>query len=420
MGRVNPNVAIAVAAVAIVAIEAVSRSEARYAPEVFIAGLALAGAWLRRDELDRRVIVAIAAVLPALIATVHLARGVAGDIDVQAVYPAEGRSLLNGTYPHSEYPPGAVLLFAGEQWIGSARSVNPFAMALAEGVIAASLCSLRTAHARWLAAFLALWPTSFFFWEFKFDALPTALLMAGLALACRERWVLSGTLLGAGAAVKWSPAVAAALLIVWLIAHRRRGDVVRHAAAFSISFLAIVGPFIVWRPHAVWASVSRQAPRGITPESLWYLPLNLFGRARAPGAIFDAATVPAWANSAAVIVQVLVLLALGVLLVVRRVDLLGAVAVAAAGPTVFLLFNKIFSAQYVLTVMAGVCFGAALVKRPRAAAALLALAGAGNVLVYPIGRYWHLASAMFFAASLAAVAWVIAGVVARSRYPHAL
>ena len=70
--------------------------------------------------------------------------------------------------------------------------------------------------------------------------------------------------------------------------------------------------------------------------------------------------------------------------------------------------------------MAGVCFGAALVKRPRAAAALLALAGAGNVLVYPIGRYWHLASAMFFAASLAAVAWVIAGVVARSRYPHAL
>jgi hypothetical protein len=58
------------------------------------------------SRLNPNVVVAIAVVLPASLALVHLARGIAGDVDVASVYPAEGGALLHGTYPHSEYPPG--------------------------------------------------------------------------------------------------------------------------------------------------------------------------------------------------------------------------------------------------------------------------------------------------------------------------
>lgn len=417
MSRVRPELGFALAALAVVAVEASTRSQERYGPECVFVALALVVGWKKREGLRARDIVVLAVAFPAAIAIVHLARGVSGDIDVQAVYQAEGTSLLRGTYPHSEYPPGAVVLFAIEDWVRSARSVNPFVMALCQGAISAALCSLRTVEARWLAAVVALWPVDAFFWEFKFDALPTALLVGGLAVALRERWALSGAILGMGAAVKWSPAVAAALLVIWLLAGRRRPAAARHVAGFSLAFLAITVPFLVWSPEAVLASVTRQAPRGITPESLWYLPLRLIGQARPSGAVFDAALVPHWTNAAAIAIQVLVLLALAAVLVWRHVDLPAAVAVAAVGPACFLLLNKVFSAQYVLTVLAAVCFGAALAKRPRVVAILLALAAVANVFVYPIGRFWEAGSLLLFAAGLAAALWVVEGAVGRSRYP---
>ena len=58
-------------------------------------------------------------------------------------------------------------------------------------------------------------------WEFKFDLVPAALLAVGLALAYRERFGLAGIVLGVGAAVKWTPALAALALLVWLLASRR-------------------------------------------------------------------------------------------------------------------------------------------------------------------------------------------------------
>lgn len=405
--RNGVHAALAGAAAAVVAVEAATTSQARYAPECLAVAAALAFAWRRRQALRTEAIVALAFAMPAAVALVHLARHVHGDVDIQSVYPSEGQQLLHGTYPHSEYPPGAVVLFAVEEWIGSARSVNPFSMAVCAAAIAWGICRLGSPNARWAAAFVALWPVNLFFWEFKFDALPTACLVLGALAAVRRRFALAGVALGVGTAVKWSPAVAAALLAVWLLSRRETRNALRHALGFAAGFCVVVVPFLAWRPAAVWASVSRQAPRGITPESIWYLPLHALGRAIQPGAVYDPASVPAGADTAAVAVQIACLVALAVLLAVRRPPLPAAVAVACTGPAAFLLLNKVFSAQYALTLVAAGAVAAVLVGRALAGVALLAVASAADVLVYPVGRFWLPASFVLFLTALVAVGVVV-------------
>jgi hypothetical protein len=415
MSRVEPNAVLASAAALVVVVESFTRSQARYGPECVIVAIALIVAWRRRDELRPAVILALAACLPSAIAIVHLLQHVGGDIDAQQVYPTQGQSLLDGVYPRSEYPPGAVLLFAGEQLIRSPRAINPFAMAACQAGIA--WCVLRVDGGRWFAAAVALWPASAFFWEFKYDSLPTALLLVGLVLAADERWVPAGLALGAGTAVKWAPGIACALLVVWLLSRSRYKDAAAHAVSALVGFGALVVPFLAWSPSAVWASVSRQAPRGLTAESIWFLPLHVVGKARQVGAVYDAAAVPHWANSFAVVAQIIVLGVLAALLARRATSVGAAVAIAGLGPSAFLLLNRVFSAQYIVTILATICLGAALTRRPGAVA--LALVGAAaNVLVYPVGRYVEAASAVLFLMLLAAAALLLRAALTMSRYPR--
>jgi uncharacterized membrane protein len=420
MRRLDPNLALAAAAAFTVLVEALTRSQARYGPECFVTGLALAVAWQGRARLSPYAVVALAVALPALVGVVHLAKHVDGDIDVQQVYPRQGQALLDGRYPRSEYPPGAVLLFALEQAVRTPRAVNPFAMALCQGLVAWCLSRLR--GGRWIAAAVALWPVNAFFWEFKYDALPTALLALGLVLALEERWWVAGAAFGAGAAVKWTPAIACLLLVLWLLSLRRVRPAIVHAAGAAVAFAVLVVPFAVWSPSAVWASVSRQAPRGITAESFWYLPLHAVGNAEpggaALGAVYGAAIVPGWADSVAVVLQLALVASLAVLLVVRRPRLPVAVAVAGCGPALFLLLNKVFSAQYVLTVAAALAVAAVLVGRELVTATLVGIAAAANVFVYPIGRFWQDASSLLFVSAFAACALVVHRGLTVSRSPQ--
>ena len=415
MKRLDPNLALAAAAAFTVVVEALTGSQARYGPECLVTGLAVAFAWRERDRLSPSAVITLAVALPAFVGVVHLAKHVDGDIDVQQVYPAQGQALLDGTYPHSEYPPGAVLLFAFEQLVRSARTVNPFAMAACQGAVAWSLT--RLPNGTWPATLVALWPVNAFFWEFKYDAWPTALLAVGLVLALEERWALSGAALGIGAAAKWSPGVSCVLLALWLLRARGRRTAAVHAGSAVIAFAAVVVPFLLWSPDAVWASVSRQAPRGITAESFWYLPLRALGKAT-PLRVYDAAIVPGWADTVAVVLQLSVLACLAALLVVRRPPLPRAAAVAASGPVLFLLLNKVFSAQYILTVAAALAVAALLTGRQLAVATLLGIAAAANVLVYPIGRFWQEASVTLFAAALGACLLVVYSALTESRYPQ--
>ena len=128
-----------------------------------------------------------------------------------------------------------------------------------------------------------------------------------------------------------------------------------------------------------------------------------------PAAVYDPASAPHWAGSIAVGLQVVVLLGLAAALVWRRPPLPLAVAVAALGPVLFLLLNKIFSAQYLVTIGAATAFAAALALRGArmlTVLTLLALASGFNLLVYPVGRFWKPASALMFACAVAAAAVV--------------
>jgi Glycosyltransferase family 87 len=380
----------------------------------------------RRHELRLPLVLAAGLVFPLAWIGVHLALGMPSDFDSAVVYPAQGRLLLSGHYPMSEYPPGAVLLFALETFLGgdSARISNAFLMVPFEGLIVAALWFLRSTSSRWLALLVAVWPLNAFSVEFKFDAVPTAFTIVGLLLALRCRWALAGMLFGLGSAVKWTPGLVAFGLVVWLVASRRPRDAARLGIAAGTAFLAINLPFCVANPAAVFHAYSAQGGRGITAESLPYLLLRPFGLAQPAGHVWLPADVPGWANAAAAGLQAVALACLiGVLIAVR--GRLGAgVAVAAMLPVVFLLANRVFSPQYFIPLVSTWAAVAALtvstVFRLRLLLGLATAASFCNAMIYPgLSRLTPYFSACLFASALTITTWLII-TAARSPQPEAL
>jgi len=133
-------------------------------------------------------------------------------------------------------------------------------------------------------------------------------------------------------------------------------------------------------------------------------------RASQPGPIYNAATVSHGTNQLVVAVQALVLVGLAVFVVRRRPSLPGAVAAAAAAPVLFLLLNKVFSAQYILVIVAAGFLAAALVGRSRPIGVLLLIAATANALVYPLTVQWRPASAVLFACALVSVGLILGGI----------
>ena len=68
-----------------------------------------------------------------------------------------------------------------------------------------------------------------------------ALLALGVLLAVRARWGWSGVALGLGALVKWTPVLAAVVLVAHLLA-RRRLDAGTHVAALAATILVVRPP----------------------------------------------------------------------------------------------------------------------------------------------------------------------------------
>jgi hypothetical protein len=285
----------------------------------------------------------------------------------------------------------------------------PFGVACAAGVWAT-----RAAYAPWLAAVVGLWPANLFYWQYKFDLVPAALLAVGLVLALRGRWVGAGVALGLGTAVKWSPALAAVVLVAGLLGSRDVRAAVRHAAAFALTVAAVHVPLLLWRPDEVAAAYERQSGRSITPESVWYLLLRPFDLARVRTHISFSAGAPEWADAAATVLQIGLLV--GLVVVAARVrHRLPVVVLAALAPAVFLLTNRIFSPQFVVVAFVAWAIAAALVVRDRReqllVAAAMLVASVGNMFVYPYALpfydvTWVLGSLTLFAAGLALTAWL--------------
>ena len=421
MRRPDPHLVLAVAACLVLAAEAAYRtwiSDAWLFLQAALAVGALLYAWREQERLHARPILALTAGFALAWMTLHLAVDVTADRDSDTLFRWQGNGLRRGDYPRSEYPVGAVLLFAFEAWIGggATRAANAFLMVPFHVAAVGAVLATRARFAPWLAAVVGLWPLNAYYWEFKFDLVPAALLAGGLVLALRGRWALSGAVLAAGALVKWTPGLAAVVLVAWLLASGRGRDALRHALAFVATVVLVYVPFLLWSPDAVLHAYERQGGRSITAESVWYLLLRPLGLARVGEHISFSAGAPDWGNAGATATQLL-LVALVVGVAVRaRGNLRAGVAAAAAAPVVFLLANRIFSPQFVVVVFAAVALAAALLARSAreqlAVGLALAAASFGNAFVFPFAlpHYdvtWPLASFVLFACALGVTGWVL-------------
>jgi Glycosyltransferase family 87 len=381
--------------------------------QAVIAGAGLFYAWRQQDELELTPLIVLTVTFQLAWIGLHLAMGVKSDGDSRVVYSSEGHALIAGHYPHSEYPPGAVLLFAFDSLLsggGSVRAAHAFVMIPFAVLTLVSVWSLRTPGARWLAACVALWPLNAFFWEFKFDLAPTAALAAGLMLATRERWKTSGVALGIGAALKWTPGLTGVALGLWLFRRGQRRVAATHIVALAGTFLLVNLPFLLSSPSAVIYAYRHQGGRGISAESMFYLP-PVIGFEHPIAVISHDVGAARGLNIAAELFQVVVVL-LVLTAVVGSRSLHRAVAAAAMAPVVFFLSNRVFSPQYLIMTTVGWAIAGALVLADRRQqlmlAALVGVVTLANALVYPTGsRWWPTFSLVLFLGGFAITGWLI-------------
>ncbi len=384
--------------------------------EAAVAAVALVAAWRGQERLRLAPLLGLAFAFQLAIVGIHMAQDIQVDFDI-SIYTTQGQSLLDGDYPRSEYPTGAVTLFALETWLGDdARTPNALLMIVFQLAAVAAIWSLRTRWSAWLAALVAVWPLNAYFWEFKFDLVPAALLAVGLALAYRERFGLAGLALGVGAAVKWTPALAALALLVWLLASHRPRESLRHAAGFVVAFGALTLPYLVWDADDVWAAYSIQGDRTITGESLPYLPLHWLGQADLGEDFTHEAVVSDWADPAVTVVQLLILAGVLALAWLARGRLAAGIALAALAPVAFLVTNRIFSSQFLVVLLVAWAIAIALLARSRLEQLVLGAVAAAasflNAFVYPFALpgpsgIWEPVSALMFAVALALTGWLL-------------
>jgi hypothetical protein len=380
-----------------------------------ISGVCLFVAWEGQRRLRLERILACAALLGLGWIATHALMGYAADQDLE-IYSTAGSSLLHGSYPGSEYPTGAVALFGLEVLVGGdyPRTFHALLMVAFHLATIAAIWSLRTRWSSWLAAFVAVWPMNAFHWELRYDLAPTALLIVGLALALRARWSLSGIALGVGAALKWIPGLAFVVLALWLLTRGSRRSGLALVVGFLASLALLTLPFLLWDYNAVLDAYRRQGDRGIMGESVWYLPLRALGLASStPEDLSVDVGVSRALDAATTLVQVVVVL--GLMLVVPRLrERSQAVAFAALVPAVFLLTNRVFSAQFLVFLVALWAVAASLVvgsaREQFAVAAAAAIASTANAAVFPYTVWfaWELASAILFAFAIGLTGWLVA------------
>ncbi|GAB4202893.1 MAG: hypothetical protein OHK0022_26480 [Roseiflexaceae bacterium] len=390
------------------------------------AALPVAALWLlARGREQARIglggVLAVAMVVRLLGFAARLLAGrAASDLDTQLFYSYGAAALALGV-PAIEYPSAALLPWMLLALPGSRELFTlllPLLNLACDLLIVWGIWTLgrrqANAHpAALLALFYALSPLLLPFWHAKYDPLPAALLVVGLAAFAHGRTGWSGVALGLGGAIKWVPWLAAPLLFWQLLRERSIAATVRFLAGMLAAIALSSLPFALLDPVAFTLPYRLQGGRAMTGESIWFLPAvliepGLAASVRTPWGPLPGAPVAGWLMVAA---QLLVLGGLWLIQTLGPASRSRALVGAALAPALFLLLNRVFSPQYMLIISACLLAAATIVvpRRPLVLLGLLALMQATNLLVWPnTVPYWLAASATVFvcgALAVGAVAW---------------
>jgi hypothetical protein len=363
------------------------------------------------------------------------------DADVNLFY-AYGMALRETGLPEVEYPTGALLPWGLLSWLsGDSRELFALLLPLlnigCDLAIVAALVRMGRGYEPWPhskipsplvfapAAFYAFSPLLEPFVFAKYDALPAALAIGGIALFASRRVGLAGVALGFGATIKWTPLLAVPFLALALLRWRRWRKLALFLAAHIGAIALCSLPFALANLEHFLLPYQIQGGRGMNGESVWALLALLKNPDLAQHLAPPWGTVRRGGLPLVLMVggQLALLGGAGLLALLRPPTLHRTLMLAALAPPLFLLSNRVFSPQYVLPISAGVLAAVAL-GRPSASPlprlplflTLLALAQVGNMLVWPLHHVhlWIGASAVLFAALFGLCVW-LALLAARDR-----
>ena len=210
------------------------------------------------------------------------------------IYRAYAEALGQGLVPYRdfavEYPPLALVPMALAGLLGADGPAYEvlFALLMLTAALVAQAAAARLAgpeRAKAAAWGMVLLPVAIgAVVRTRFDLLPTALALAGLAGVLARRPVLGFGLLGAGAATKLFPALPAAAALAWLLAGGRRGEARAGAAAFAAVIVVSCLPFVIASPAGFLEQFEFHVERPVQIESTPGSVLWAFGDAEVTGA----------------------------------------------------------------------------------------------------------------------------------------
>ncbi len=192
------------------------------------------------------------------------------------LYRAYAAALGDGFVPYRdfllEYPPLALvpLGLAGLPGTGEAEYAWSFGALMLVAALAVQRLAgtLAGRHGRAVAWGLVLLPVAAgAIVRTRFDLVPTALVLGGLAALLARRPALGLALLGAGTATKLFPAAVALVALAWLLAAGRRAEALRGAAAFAAVLAITCLPFLAAAPSGFAAQATFHLDRPVQIES---------------------------------------------------------------------------------------------------------------------------------------------------------
>jgi hypothetical protein len=330
-----------------------------------------------RAGLQGPVLVTAAAMLVFVGSWLLLHRGfyARGQIVDTPIYQNYGELMVDGKIPYRdfalEYPPGALVAFVLPSLGASHRSAADYrhrfevlmvlcgcaaivAMALALGGLGVGTRAMAASLGFAALTPLLLGPVI----QTRFDLLPAALAVAGVAAFVRDRPRFGFAFLGVGAAVKFFPAVILPLALAYVWRRRGRGEALVGALVFAAILAAALVPFALNAAarHGLHETVRGQLERPLQIESLGAAALvaahDLWGVGvrleYSHGSQNLAGATPHAFATALSALQALALVAIWAWFALRRRSGAELVAASAGAVAAFVAFGKVLSPQFLV------------------------------------------------------------------------